>query len=418
MFLPINRQFQMKNNQPVVKRQAFLLFLSVFLILSGYIRGQQVSYLRGVAAANQKDYKAAIDMFSEALKSNDIKPLCYLARGKAYFQLGKTDEAIKDFMDAEKLKPAIASYELAKCYAKQGNIENTVYYMRLHLESPYKVRESEIKKEDIFGNVEKFKDWKNLWQTEWYTKSEKISADANYLVSSGDNLEAVELINKELLHFPRAHELYVVRARAFVALGNQRSALDDYNTALSLTKRNVEYYMERGILLSSLGRDKKAADDFTQALRIKPELFDLYLLRAEACRRVEDFKQAIKDVELYLQFFPKSEEAMFAAGQIYYDYGEYNESIKRLSPLIEKNPSKPEYFHARGLAYFELREFDSAIHDYSQALDLNPELADTWFNKALARYYNGDKEGACLDWKKAKELGNNASDEYLGTYCK
>jgi tetratricopeptide (TPR) repeat protein len=401
-----------------MKRKESLLLLSLFLILSGYIRGQQENYLHGVAAASQKDYKSAIDLFSEGLKSNETKPLCFLARGKAFSQLGKIDEAIKDFMDAEKLKPGIASYELAKCYAKQGNIENTVYYMRLHLESPYKVSESEIKKEEVFNNVEKFKDWKNLWQTEWYTKSEKISADANYLVSSGDNLEAVELINKELLHFPRAHELYVARARAFVALGNQRSSLDDYNTALSLTKRNAEYYKERGILLASVGKDKKAADDFTQALKIKPEMFDLYLLRAEACKRTEDFKQAIKDVELYLQFYPKSEEAMFTAGQIYYDYGEYDTSIKKLSPLIEKNPSKPEYYHARGLAYFEIRELDAAIHDFSQALDLNPDLPETWYNKALARYYNGDKEGACLDWKKAKELGNTSSNDYLGTYCK
>jgi tetratricopeptide (TPR) repeat protein len=401
-----------------MKRKVFFLLLFSFLIKSGCIYSQQEKYLHGMAAVNQKDYNAAIDYFTEALKTNEIKPLCFLARGKAFSQLGKTEEAIKDFMDAEKLKPGIASYELAKCYAKLGNIENTVYYMRLHLESPYKVLESEIKKEDAFSNVEKYKDWKNLWQKEWYSKSEKISADANYLVNSGDNLEAVELINKELLHFPRAHELYVARARAFVALGNQRSALDDYSTALSLSKRNVEYYKERGILLASLGRDKKAADDYTQALKIKPEIFELYLLRAEACKRTEDFKQAIKDVELYLQFFPNSEDAMFTAGQVYYDFGEYNESIKKLTPLIEKNHTKPEYFHARGLAYFEIRELDAAIHDFSQALDLNPDLPETWHNKALARYYNGDKEGACLDWKKAKELGSTSSNEYLGMYCK
>lgn len=391
---------------------------SLLFVFPGFIPAQQEKYLHGVASVNQKNYTAAVDFFTDALKSNDLKPLCFLARGKAYVQLGKTDEAIKDFMDAEKLKPGIASYELAKCYAKQGNIENTIYYMRLHLESPYKVLESEIKKEEAFSNVEKYKDWKAIWQKEWYTKSEKISADANYLVNSGDNLEAVELVNKELLHFPRAHELYVARARAFVALGNQRSALDDYSTALSLSKRNPEYFKERGILLATIGRDKKAADDFTLALKIKPEMFELYLMRAQACKRSEDFKQAIKDVELYLQFFPKSEEAMFTAGQVYYEYGEYAESIKRLTPLIEKNSKKPEYFHARGLAYFEIRELDSAIQDFSQALDLNPELSETWHSKALARYYNGDKEGACLDWKKAKELGNTSSNDYLGMYCK
>ena len=401
-----------------MKWKSFILLTSLLLSLSCYISGQQENYLHGVAAANQKDYKAAIDLFTAGLNAIEIKPLCLLARGKAYFQLGQVDNAIKDFMDAEKLKPGIASYELAKCYAKQGNIENTVYYMRLHLESPYKVAESEIKKEEAFSNIEKFKDWKNLWQTEWYTKSEKIAADANYLVNSGDNLEAVELVNKELLHFPRAHELYVARARAFVALENQRSALDDYNTAISLTKRKADYYKERGILLANVGKDKKATEDFTQALKIKPEMFELYLLRAQASRQIEDFKSAIKDVELYMQFFPNSEEAMFTAGQIYYDYGEYAECIKKLSPLIEKNHSKPEYYHARGLAYFEIREFDAAIRDYAQALDLNPELPETWYNKALARYYSGDQEGACIDWKKAKELGNTASADYLGRYCK
>jgi len=401
-----------------MKRKSLILLIVSLFLFSGFISAQQEKYLRGVAAADLKDYTSAVDFFTEALKTSEIKPLCYMARGKAFVQMGKAEEAIKDFLEAEKLKPGIGSYELAKCYARQGNIENAVYYMRLHLESPYKVLESEIKKEDAFSNIEKFKDWKNLWQKEWYSKSEKISADANYMVNSGDNMEAVELINKELLHFPRAHELYIARARAFIALGNQRSALDDYNTALSLSKRNSEYFKERGILFSSLGRDKKAADDFTQALKIKPEMFELYLLRAEAYKRVEDFKQAIRDVELYLQFFPKSEEAMYVSGQVYYEYGEYAESIKRLTPLIEKNSKKPEYYQARGLAYFEIRELDAAIADFSQALDLNPELAETWHSKALARYYNGDKEGACRDWKRALELGSTSANDYLGMYCK
>ena len=141
-----------------MKRNYLLSIIAILLVFPGLIFAQQEKYLRGVAAMNQNEYAAAVDFFTDALKTSDIKPLVFLARGKANIQLGKTDDAIKDFMDAEKLKPGIASYELAKCYAKLGNIENTVYYMRLHLESPYKVLESEIKKDLILLETDKKRD--------------------------------------------------------------------------------------------------------------------------------------------------------------------------------------------------------------------------------------------------------------------
>ena len=400
-----------------MKHTACLILFAAAASFSQLLNAQPNAYLLGVASMNQKAYSQAVQRFTDGLNLSDLKTFCYLNRGVAYYKMAKYDEAIKDFMEAEKAKPGIASFELSRCYARMGNIENTIYYLRNHLESPYKLPEAEIKTEEAFNGLDKYKDWKELWQTEWYNKAEKIAADANYLVNSGENVEAVDLVNNSLIKFPSSHALYVARARAFTALGNPRSALDDYSSALSLSKRNAEYFSERGNIYVELGKDRKAIDDYSKALKLKPELFDLYLKRAEALKRTEDYPKALQDIEIYLAFYPDNDEAAYEAGQIYYESDKYDQALAKLSPLIEKNPSKPEYYHMRGLTYFEIRNLDAAIHDFSQALDLNPKLAESWYNLGLAKYYKGDKEGACQDWKKASELGNQSASEYIGMYC-
>lgn len=401
-----------------MKGKAILSGILLFLASQLPALSQPDAYLLGIADMNQKDYPSAIQHFTEGQQNENLKTQCLLNLGRIYYLQGQYDNAIKEFLEAEKAKPAIASYELAKCYAKQGNLENTIYYLRNHLESPYKVPESVIKMEDAFSGLDKYKDWQSLWQNDWYNKSEKTTADANYLVSSGDNVEAVDFVNKSLLHYPKSYGLYVARARAFNALGNKRSALDDYSTAISLNKRNAIFYAERGVLYTDLGKDRKAIDDFTKALKLKPELFDLYLKRAEAYKRNEDYNQALKDIQMYKAFFPESEEAAYEAGQIYYEMNKFDDALAEFNPLIKKDPSKPEYYHARGLTYFEMRNLDAAIQDFGQALDLNPDLPETWYNKGLARFYKGDQEGACADWKKARDLGHQGASEYIGMYCK
>jgi len=390
---------------------------SLILFICNCLHAQHDAFLKGSAAVIKQQTDSAVFYFSEAIKLKDSKYEYYLLRADCYYNLKNYSQSINDYLQANKLQANSGDFGLAKCYARTGKTTETIDFLKKHLLSGYRLPQKIIKLEPAFNQMEKIKEWQELWKQEWYTKYEYSLNEAEYLVSIKDYTEAINLISKSIAEHEKKHELYALRAKVYVETNNLNNALADYNEAIKLAKRKNEYYRERAQINNKLKNYKDAVDDYSKAIEINPADFDSYLQRADVYRKMKMYDDAIKDLNFFLMYFNNDEDANYIASNTYFDQENYFKSLEYINKNIKKNPNLAKYYMMRGNNYLKTNTFKYAIKDYTMALDLDPNNSETWFNKGLARYSNGDKNGACLDWQKAVRMSNAMAIQYYNEKC-
>ncbi len=364
------------------------------------------------------NYETAVNYLTSAIISNQNNYLYYLKRGEAFYKSGMLEEALKDFEEVNRLDENTADLWLSKTYARLGNEERSLFYLRNHLGSESHLKEKVIKKDSAFDNLQYSDGWYNLWQEDWYTKEEKAEEEMEYLVKKGLYFDAIEALDEKIVVSEDPHGLYACRARVNMKLGNFRGAVTDWDNAIELERRIPDYYVQRGKTFLELGKSKDAIEDFSRVLRQDPAYFSLYLERAGAYAKLGEFNAAVRDVTTYLRYFENDQKAIALCGNLHYLNENYIEALKYFNRNLKLDDSKAEYYKDRGKTYLKTRTYQFAINDLSMALDLSPYDGETYLFKGIARFENGDTEGACSDWNKAKKYGELKAVEYLLEHCK
>jgi tetratricopeptide (TPR) repeat protein len=374
-------------------------------------------YCRGVASLMTGNYSEAANFLTSAIKLEPNNALMYLKRGEAYYQSGLLDDALNDFLETDMLDKSKGSMGLARTYARLGNEEKSLFYLREHLNSGYHLKEKDIKKDSAFDKLQYTDGWYVLWQENWYTGEEEVESEVDYLLHKEQYLDALTLLDEKILKSENPHILYACRAKVYEELDNYKGAIADWDNAITHGGYIRDYYIERGKAYSRLGKYENAAGDFTKVLRNDPACFSLYIERANAYAQLKKYSLAIKDVETYLEYFDNDQNAIALCGDLYYLSGNYIEALKYYNRNLRLDKSKPEYYKARGKAYLKTGTYMFAINDLSMALDLYPNDGETYLLKGIALFESGDIEGACSDWNKARKFGEVKAVEYLLKYC-
>lgn len=374
-------------------------------------------YCRGAASLQSGNYAEAIDYLTSAIRLEPNNPVLYLKRGEAYYKSGLLDNALNDFGEAKKLDENTGDLWLSKTYARLGNEEKALLYLRNHLGSEFHLRAKVIKKDSAFDNLQYSDGWFNLWQEDWYSREERAEEEVDYLVKKEMFLEAIALLDEKISYSEDPHNLYAYRADVNSRLGNYRGAVLDWDNAISIERRIPEYYIKRGKAYADLGKYKNAIEDFSRVLRQDPARFSMYLDRARAYAQLEEFTLAVRDVETYLKYFKNDQKAIALCGNLHYMNENYIEALKYFNRNLRLDNTKAEYYKDRGKTYLKTGTYKYAINDLSMALDLSPHDGETYLYKGIARSESGDREGACSDWEKARNFGETKAVDYLLRFC-
>jgi len=396
-----------------------ILFISVLTLTAKGQNFPDRNYLKGIAMMELGKYDSALIAFtiSKGLYEKESKTWYY--SGKANYSLGRTQEAIKDFIQAEKIRKGSAAYELAKAWARLNRVDKSLEFLEIHLNSYDKTPESVIMLDPDFQNFENNRVWIDFWKdSNHYSPFDKLLAEANYLLKSGDFLETIDLVNDGLNRGYRDAPLLQLRAKTYLEMNEPGPALKDLNRAIDRDKRNPELYFLRARVNIKLENFKEAGFDLEMVEKYKPEEIDLYLMRALAYGETQEFEKAEEDIRKYISLYPESAEAWYSFGKIKMLQEKFLDALRYLNKSLSLDRKKWEYYYARGYCYFNTRTYNYALRDFSMAMDLDPVNPEIYFMKGQTAVEMGRTDEACFNFRKALQYGKKEAFNLANQYCK
>ena len=273
---------------------------------------------RGVAYDKLKNYKQAIDDYTQAIKIDDKNAIYYVGRGLAYFQLKDYKQAINDYSQAIKIDDKNAIY-----YNARG-----LTYLEL-------------------------KDYKQ---------------------AIDDLTQAIKLDTKNAIY-------YNLRGFAYFQLKDYKQAINDYTQAIQLDPKNAGYYGDRGLTYFQLKDYKQAIDDYTQAIKLKPDFTEAYYVRGIAHYFLKDYKQAINDWNQAIKLKPDFTEAYTNLGIVHYEMGELETAISNWRTAIKINSNFAEAHLALGVALYAKGDQEAGLKSAETALKLDKRYGKIEFLK-------------------------------------
>ena len=374
-------------------------------------------YIHARVKRQKGETDSALVYIDRAIALQPGKAGYYLFRADMYFTKGWIAKAREDYEKANTLEEGSGDYGLARCYAATEEYGKAIQYPRKHLSSSYRLSKKDILTDPAFASMEHTREWKELWQQEWYTPFDYLVSEVQLKIAAREYTEAINQLSYYLKNHSKKHEGYALRARAYYEMKNFRNALSDLNDAIEISGRNAAYYKLRGQVRMALSQYKEAVADYSSSLAIDNSDVELYMLRAEALRLAGQTNEAVRDINTYLLYTGYDEQALYTAALAMYDGGNYLQCLSFINKVIERNKNKASYFLLRGNAYLKTNMARYAIRDYGMALDLDASLTEAWVNKGTARLMTGDKSGACHDWQIAASRGSSQAVMLMQENC-
>jgi tetratricopeptide (TPR) repeat protein len=363
------------------------------------------AYKQGLHLEEQKEYKAAMEAYGQAIDADPKSDAAFLHRGYCAYQLGDNPAAIADYSQSLVVQPNSSRAYLAR---------------------------------------------------------------ASAYAAAGNSANALADVNEAIARDSRNPDSFILRASLNQQKGEHQLAVQDYASAAALAPNSDKSYLGRAVVFQADGQPQRALEECEQAVRANPNAAAGYLCRAEAfmkmnatARAVEEINRALVAAQALNQPMPLLNQlaqsipvaplspaaevakeqpapALVAAapppivpqpqppqpevaakpnsqaagdaqrfhqlGREQNDQQKFEQAIRMLNRAIELDPWLASAYNARGYAYLRMLNYNRAVIDFSEAIRLQPNYANAYINRAVARRHTGDTTGAAADQRKAYGL--------------
>ncbi|MDR1864155.1 MAG: tetratricopeptide repeat protein [Bacteroidales bacterium] len=404
------------NTTNTMTRYFLICAWSVMIAVPVVAQKPNEALLRAKAAMQQQQYaKATQEILT--VPDHERTPAMYLVLGESAYFSGNYGEAISVFeSDRVKNLPEAQLYAARAC-AMTDQPARAAAYLQKYLEQREKLSESELQLDPALEKMERSREWRMLWQKEWYNAAEQQAAEAMTLVRRKKYAEALEVIDKALANRSSSGKLYAVRAKVYEAMESYEPALESYQSAIQLRGNDPALHAGASEMAVRLKKYELALEHAQRAVRLDPYRLEGYLQRAAVYRLLKQYEEAHKDIDFYFTYLPADTKALYQMGLTETEAGRPLSGIEYFTLLIERDKTSAEYFAARAAACIKAGRYGQADDDLAQALDLNPRLPDAWLQKGIALQQMDDAGEACHCWQKAMLLGSREAATYIYKYC-
>lgn len=231
---------------------------------------------------------------------------------------------------------------------------------------------------------------------------------------SGEEIEALELIDRSLLLLPDSAASHHARGEILLALGRPDEALAAYRAATGLAPDHAAAWFGSGMALRDLGRLPEALRGFEEALRLRPDDAEAMLERGmaleglgrpdEALAAFEAGARLRADLPLLqdrlgcalgaagrwdealtahraaIALDPEVPAAYCHLGAALGAVGRYHEAVDALQAALTLDPHSPDAHNCMGTVLRGLGYLDQAVSAFRQALAGRPDFGAAHFN--------------------------------------
>lgn len=333
----------------------------------------------------------------------------YLAQGKAKYEKGDWDGAIKDFTQVLGINPksSVAFNNRASAKQAKNEIDGAIsdYTQALDLDPKmvaayYGRGNAKTSKGDLDGAIADYSQAVALdpkLAGAFYSRANVKTAKNDLDGAIADYTLALEID-------PNQESTYSNRGFARQAKGDYDGAIQDYSQALAINPKIAIAYYNRGLAKQAQGSIDGAILDFNQALDLDPKLAGAYYNRGNAKNSQHDMDGAIADYTQALNLNPKIALAYCNRGLARQAKGDMDGAIADYNQALSLDPKISTAYYNRGLIKEQRNDLDGAISDSSQALDLDPKNAQAYYNRGLAKLTKGNLDGAVADLRQFCDL--------------
>ncbi|WP_269617306.1 tetratricopeptide repeat protein [Prochlorococcus marinus] len=229
----------------------------------------KLNFENGYRMLNKGEYEKAIEYFNKAIKQYSREGAAYYNRGNAYSELGKSEEAIKDYLKSIELDSETGNQyaynNISIEYDALGDYKNAIKYINLAIKAYPKDGLYFMNRGSYNLELENFdqavKDYEKAG--ELYLK---------YKNRTSGYAECPK--NKNLVHCQMDSWYYYDLGWAKENLDDLKGALDNYNKAIKInfpTEEKYFWFSSRGDIKYEIGDEEGACKDYKLAASLGDE---------------------------------------------------------------------------------------------------------------------------------------------------
>lgn len=317
----------------------FICFLTCLLAAQN---DPQFYFNKGSDQAINREFKAAIESFDEAIRLDPNLYYVYASRAAAKAELGNYKGALADYNAYQKIVAELNLLGDAEILAKKTKVEQML--------------QTVMEKEPTDGEP-----------------GAKTDANLNQARNLYKLNEAIEA-NKE-------SQVMYYRGKIKFESAEFAAAVQDLSQSIALDSGYLDAWVARGYarlkLLDLLG----AFSDFNRALLMDPLDYKALVGRGEVKDKQRNYISAADDFTAAIAVLPSSHVAYFDRGLAWFHQKNFDKAQEDFSTVIKLYPGHQRAFFNRGLTRFNLRQRSEACFDFKAAADLGHAQGQEYYNR-------------------------------------
>ncbi|HEX6123920.1 MAG TPA: tetratricopeptide repeat protein [Pyrinomonadaceae bacterium] len=223
--------------------------------------------------------------------------------------------------------------------------------------------------------------------------------------------DAIAAYQKAIVARPNEYEAYQNLAELLRNQNRFTEAIDTLRRALRTFSNDGRIYTSLSSLYSLADRNEEAVQAAQAGIRFLP---NEYLAYTNLCRALNDVKKpemAIRECNNALKLKPGDGETYFylaRANDLANKPAEatqyYKQAVTGLEEFTRQNPDSSYGFYLLGNAYFADNQRDKAIDAYVKCLELSPRFVRARYNVAIIQLRQKNKTAALEQYNRLLEL--------------
>ncbi|MGD0259378.1 MAG: tetratricopeptide repeat protein [Verrucomicrobiota bacterium] len=230
------------------------------------------------------------------------------------------------------------------------------------------------------------------------------------LVRKGRTDEAISQYQEAFRLKPNYADAHYNLGIALVSKGQMDEAIRQYQEAIRLKPNYAEAHYNLGAALDKKGQTDEAIRHYQEALRLKPDYAEVHNNLGNAFRQKGQLDLAIAHFQRALEIQPAFPAAHNNLGNLLLQKGQVDEAIAHYQKALESSPDFANAHHNLATALVEKGRLAEGIAHFQRALELAPQLPEAQAGLADALLQSGQPAQAAAHYTEALRLNPNLPD--------